>query len=165
VSYFRLSLYHYAGIIALIIALIPLAVFLNDYIEEFEYDRKSHLKGCGIPFKRLDRPFGIARTLQVYRAVRNYELEPVSIRNFAIPGVHTIRGSGLLSKMFFTIDPENIKTVLSTNFKDYYMGARYVGMHPLPGDGIFSLSGDGGSILDICLDLNLTETKSVVWIR
>jgi cytochrome P450 len=122
------------------IFLLPLLALLKDYYDEWRYDRKSAQSGCGVPLKRLNRPFGLTKTLAIYRAVRNFELDKSSVKNFHDPGAHTIRGSGLFSKVIFTIDPENIKTILSTNFKDYSMGKRYEGLHPLLGDGIFTLS-------------------------
>lgn len=42
-----------------------------------------------------------------------------------------------------TRDPENIKAILSTQFDDFYLGARSVFLRPLLGDGIFTLDGDG----------------------
>lgn len=40
-----------------------------------------------------------------------------------------------------TIDPENIKTVLATNFKDYGLGGRQKAFGPLLGHGIFTTDG------------------------
>jgi cytochrome P450 len=43
-----------------------------------------------------------------------------------------------------TIEPENIKTVLATNFKDFSLGKRrHDNFFPLLGDGIFTLDGAG----------------------
>ena len=40
-----------------------------------------------------------------------------------------------------TIDPENIKTVLATNFKDFGLGQRHEAFGPLLGHGIFTTDG------------------------
>ncbi|KAH8894340.1 cytochrome P450 [Thozetella sp. PMI_491] len=45
-------------------------------------------------------------------------------------------------KTIFTIDPENIKTVLAVNFKDYSHGERPAFMGPLLGRGIFVTDGE-----------------------
>ncbi|QSZ35999.1 hypothetical protein DSL72_007123 [Monilinia vaccinii-corymbosi] len=39
---------------------------------------------------------------------------------------------------FNTIEPENIKTLLAVNFKDYDLGARSIAFAPLLGEGIFT---------------------------
>lgn len=41
-------------------------------------------------------------------------------------------------QFFNTIEPENIKTLLAVNFKDYDLGARRVAFGPLLGEGIFT---------------------------
>ncbi|XXH04758.1 hypothetical protein Hte_011180 [Hypoxylon texense] len=42
---------------------------------------------------------------------------------------------------YITIDPENIETILSSQFDDYGLGARRVASFPLLGEGIFSQDG------------------------
>lgn len=42
---------------------------------------------------------------------------------------------------YFTTDPENIDTILSTKFDDYCLGSRPLGTYPLFGEGIFSQDG------------------------
>lgn len=42
---------------------------------------------------------------------------------------------------YFTTDPENIESILSTNFKDYVLGSRRLATFPLLGEGIFSQDG------------------------
>lgn len=42
---------------------------------------------------------------------------------------------------YITTDPENIETILSTQFDDYGLGARRVASFPLLGEGIFSQDG------------------------
>ncbi|KAK9364724.1 cytochrome P450 [Lipomyces kononenkoae] len=48
--------------------------------------------------------------------------------------------SRVLGEMIInTIDPENIKAVLATEFNDFDLGNRYEAFYPLLGDGIFTL--------------------------
>lgn len=42
---------------------------------------------------------------------------------------------------YFTTDPDNIETILSTNFEDYGLGTRRLAGFPLLGEGIFSQDG------------------------
>nr|P24458.1 RecName: Full=Cytochrome P450 52A3-B; Short=CYP52A3-B; AltName: Full=Alkane-inducible P450-ALK1-B; AltName: Full=CYPLIIA3 [Candida maltosa]AAC60531.1 n-alkane-inducible cytochrome P-450 [Candida maltosa]BAA02041.1 n-alkane-inducible cytochrome P-450 [Candida maltosa] len=50
--------------------------------------------------------------------------------------------AGML-KIVLTVDPENIKAVLATQFNDFALGARHAHFDPLLGDGIFTLDGEG----------------------
>lgn len=49
------------------------------------------------------------------------------------------------TKCIFTIEPENIKAVLATQFTDFSFGRRHEVFGPLLGDGIFTLDGAGWS--------------------
>ncbi|KAK9238923.1 cytochrome P450 [Lipomyces kononenkoae] len=52
----------------------------------------------------------------------------------------------LLGEMIInTIDPENIKAVLATQFNDFDLGNRYEAFYPLLGDGIFTLDHEAWS--------------------
>lgn len=42
-----------------------------------------------------------------------------------------------------TIDPENVKAILATQFKDFCLGIRHRALSPSIGDGIFTLDGEG----------------------
>jgi hypothetical protein len=44
-------------------------------------------------------------------------------------------------KLTTTIDPENVKAVLATNFQDFGLGHRLASMGPLLGRGIFTVDG------------------------
>ncbi len=45
------------------------------------------------------------------------------------------------SRSINTIDPENIEAILSTQFKDFGLGAREQNFRPLLGHGIFTQNG------------------------
>ncbi|KAI3403087.1 hypothetical protein KGF56_004147 [Candida oxycetoniae] len=53
-----------------------------------------------------------------------------------------LRVAGVM-KIMFTVDPENIKAVLATQFNDFGLGIRHAHFKPLLGDGIFTLDGAG----------------------
>lgn len=44
-----------------------------------------------------------------------------------------------------TIEPENLKALLATQFNDFRLGNRHREFYPLLGDGIFTLDGAGWS--------------------
>lgn len=46
-------------------------------------------------------------------------------------------------KIIFTIEPENIKALLATQFNDFALGSRHAHFKPLLGDGIFTLDSNG----------------------
>lgn len=46
-------------------------------------------------------------------------------------------------QILFTLDPENIKAVLATQFNDFVLGSRHSHFLPLLGDGIFTLDSHG----------------------
>lgn len=46
-------------------------------------------------------------------------------------------------KIIFTIEPENIKAMLATQFNDFALGSRHAHFKPLLGDGIFTLDSHG----------------------
>ncbi|KAB8294239.1 hypothetical protein EYC80_009671 [Monilinia laxa] len=54
---------------------------------------------------------------------------------------HTYVLSMMGYDFFNTIEPENIKTLLAVNFKDYNLGARSIAFTPLLGQGIFTTDG------------------------
>lgn len=46
-------------------------------------------------------------------------------------------------RMIFTLDPENYKAILASQFNDFALGSRHAHFAPLLGDGIFTLDSDG----------------------
>ncbi|KAG7195997.1 uncharacterized protein KQ657_000003 [Scheffersomyces spartinae] len=57
--------------------------------------------------------------------------------------VKTFQINVLTYQAYLTIDPENIKAVLATQFNDFALGSRYAVFSPLLGNGIFTLDGEG----------------------
>lgn len=101
--------------------------------------------GVKAPQTFWDVPFGIRSFLYVYKG---FELECFSQRiaerfngNAQLSG----RFQGLGMFAFWTVDPENIKTVLATHFKDFSLGTRHYHFQQLLGDGIFTLDSSGWS--------------------
>ncbi|KAJ5761620.1 hypothetical protein N7533_003659 [Penicillium manginii] len=92
-----------------------------------------------LPIKTLF--FGLDTIPATIRALRENRIiarTPEFYRRFG----NTHKVIGIVSKQITTIEPENIKTVLSLNFKDYRLGFRLPSFKPLLGEGIFDTDGD-----------------------
>lgn len=96
------------------------------------------------PVLNLTFPLGIPQFIQLIKAVRGYYLNK---RNLDVlmesPNVMTYRVQLLGRFSTMTTDPENIKAMLSTQFKEYGHDKRHAYFLPLFGDGIFTLDGKG----------------------
>ncbi|ANB12833.1 C-22 sterol desaturase [Sugiyamaella lignohabitans] len=131
-------------------------LLVREQIVEFQYKSKAKKYGCAPPLTILDRPFGFPSFLKLRKA--NSEdniffwaidyIESLTDK-YREPGVSkdvglwTTRHQTTFDMNILTVDPENIKSVLATNFKDYSLGIRYQQLLPLLGNGIFTLSGEG----------------------
>jgi len=56
-------------------------------------------------------------------------------------GSYTYTSTTISKDAIITADPENIKAILSTKFKDFCLGPRDAGFGPLIGKGIFTAEG------------------------
>lgn len=63
------------------------------------------------------------------------------------------------SEMFVTIDPENLKALLATQFNDFELGIRHAHFKPLLGDGIFTLDYEGWKHSRALLRPNFSREK------
>ena len=88
-----------------------------------------------------NRPFGIDRLEQIFRANNEHRLMELFLLHFRLWGT-TLEQVFLGIQGFDTIDPRNLEAMLSTNFQDWSMGARHKVMFPFFGDGIFTQEGD-----------------------
>ncbi|KAL3463005.1 n-alkane-inducible cytochrome P450 [Aspergillus heterothallicus] len=87
------------------------------------------------PFLGLDTIPGTIRALRQHTILeRTRELFRVHGNTFTV--------KELQRRAIVTIEPENIKTVLSLKFKDYGIGHRLEPFRPLLGEGIFDTDGD-----------------------
>ncbi|CUS07417.1 unnamed protein product [Tuber aestivum] len=102
---------------------------------------KSH--NC-LPPRRFPSPFlGLPNWVRLMRAAkRGNVLEHITDR-YPTYG-NTWKGRILIGTSIGTVEPENIKAILATNFKDFGLGPqRHANFYPLLGDGIFTLDGPG----------------------
>nr|P43083.1 RecName: Full=Cytochrome P450 52E1; AltName: Full=CYPLIIE1 [Starmerella apicola]CAA53811.1 cytochrome P450 [Starmerella apicola] len=109
----------------------------------FIYSPRAKKLGCAPPVIVFSFPLGLPALYKFATAMLHDNLlEYISIRIADMKvrtGFQTLAGQ----RWLVTLEPENIKTVLATSFKDYSLGFRYDIMYGLLGNGIFTLSGDG----------------------
>ncbi|KAH7067508.1 putative cytochrome P450 alkane hydroxylase [Paraphoma chrysanthemicola] len=87
------------------------------------------------PFLGLDLLPAILRTRKQHKILeRNCELFRSHGKTFRLQELHR--------RVILTVEPENIKTVLSLNFQDYGIGHRFAPFSPLLGEGIFDTDGE-----------------------
>lgn len=106
----------------------------------FEVRRFQKLHNCQPPIRapQSERIIGLSAFLKVLSFRRDHvSLEQTLKRGLEVGWTNTavILGQNLV----LTCDPENLKTVLATNFLDYGLGPRIHFMGPLLGEGIFTL--------------------------
>ncbi|KAK9478772.1 cytochrome P450 [Lipomyces japonicus] len=90
--------------------------------------------------------FGLQNFLRMKRAMdRNENLDLLSSYFSEWTHSSTFRSRLVGAEFFNTIDPENIKAILSTKFADFDLGLRHDAFYPLLGDGIFTLDNEGWS--------------------
>lgn len=120
------------------------SVFLFDELLRLKYIIAAKRHGAkALPVIRLSRPLGLRNLSESIKALREFRILELMHER-----VQSMRSKTFLVEMagrmvVATMEPENIKTVLATSFKDYSLGRRHEGLGYFLGDGIFTLSGEG----------------------
>jgi cytochrome P450 len=122
---------------------LPVIILIVEYINELRYVRKNKALGCEPPSSFGAFPLGIPVLVKFFKAHMDSNLNQFCREKFDDFGVRTVRVQTLTRKLTATIDPENLKAILATQFKEFDLGLRYYQFQPLMGDGIFTLSGSG----------------------
>lgn len=100
--------------------------------------------GCKPALVRQHRlPFGIDIVKRSAEAMDNHVLQSDDVAVYEELGYHaTWRQTMLGTSIIVTVDPENIKAILATKFKDFELGHIRRGSYsPFIGDGIFTSDG------------------------
>ncbi|KAF7114779.1 hypothetical protein CNMCM5793_000318 [Aspergillus hiratsukae] len=99
--------------------------------------------GCQAVARSLNNdPFlGLDTIPGTIRALRQHRILERSCELFRVYG-NTFTLTELQKRAILTIEPENIKTILSLKFKDYGISHRLAPFKPLLGEGIFDTDGD-----------------------
>ncbi|ORY17101.1 putative cytochrome P450 alkane hydroxylase [Clohesyomyces aquaticus] len=116
-------------------------LILRNICTRIYYARLAHHHGCK-PARLLpqgERVLGLSLFKEQMKASMEARLLPLMVQRHRDNG-NTFKGSIMGREFITTIEPENIKAVLSTNFKDYKLG-REDALGPLLGRGIFTSDG------------------------
>ncbi|KAH8701058.1 putative cytochrome P450 alkane hydroxylase [Talaromyces proteolyticus] len=117
---------------------------LRSVFTKIQTRRKARALGC-LPAKDISKPFfGIGTYLELAKAAKEKRALEAARESFAVGG-HTFQRTILGLKALNTLEPENIKAILATQFSDFDLGARHRLFFPLLGNGIFTLDGAGWS--------------------
>ncbi|KAN0081841.1 Cytochrome P450 [Elaphomyces granulatus] len=107
-----------------------------------EIDAIARQHGClQPPMLQNQRPLGIDRLEQIFRANSESRLMELFLFHFRQTG-YTLQQVFLLTPAFGTVDPANLKAMLSLKFSDWDNGLRRAIAFPMFGDGIFTQDGD-----------------------
>ncbi|KAL2866907.1 cytochrome P450 [Aspergillus lucknowensis] len=112
--------------------------------QRIQRHRDAKKWGCQPPSTGDVGFWGISAFIRLRKAVRERRLvEFIAERydEFGSTFGQMVLGTAAIS----TVDPENVKAILATQFNDFCLGTRHREFFPLLGDGIFTLDGAGWS--------------------
>ena len=114
--------------------------FIRTFLLRRQFGRRH---GCQPIAKSATKdPFlGVDELRAGFRAMREHRILDEGVRRFRIYG-NTHFAKELFNGFIATIEPENIKAILSLNFHDYGIGHRLAAFGPLLGAGIFDTDGE-----------------------
>ncbi|EAW08546.1 cytochrome P450 [Aspergillus clavatus NRRL 1] len=129
---------------SLLLVAVLLAVYILSVLHrKWTQYRFARAHGCQPPVRLplKDPFFGLDLMLQAIRNSREHKSLERTVRRFDTYG-NTIATRRFATRMIFTREPQNVKTVLSLRFRDYGLGRRINTFGPLLGHGIFTTDGD-----------------------
>jgi cytochrome P450 len=97
--------------------------------------------GCQPGVDGYSGPLGLAFFVRIYSAAKKGRRLQLHGSLFQQYGVYTLKQHIPGRDILFTIEPENVKAILATQFNDFGMGHRLEMFDPLLGDGIFNADG------------------------
>lgn len=128
------SLFQIAALVAVILLL---SARIRRHLEVRAF-KKAHKCQPAVQIPQPERIIGLSAYKRLRRTRQEHIVLQETLRR-ALEFGRTNTAVVLGQKIVSTCDPENIKTVLATNFTDYGIGPRIHAMGPLLGKGIFTL--------------------------
>lgn len=124
----------------ILLAVLFLARQIVSYVSAARFKRKH---GCKSPprIPQFENIIGFEMFRVQAAAAKNKRILQTAKDRFDTYG-NTWDITVMGKKFINTIEPENIKTILATNFKDYGLGGRLAAFSPLLGEGIFTTGTD-----------------------
>lgn len=141
---------------ALILAITFIAVIVRRFLTRRQFARRH---GCQRVKAFHDQGFlGICGIRDSIRAARDHKALEQTSGYFRTYG-NTFATKVLRKRIVLTVEPENIKTILSIRFKDYGLGFRLKTFAPLLGKGIFTTDGDHWATSRALIRPNFTRSQ------
>jgi cytochrome P450 len=133
-------IFHPKVLILLLAALVSVAcISIRRFLARRQFAHKHGCKPVARSFGK-DPFLGLDTIRETIRALRQHKILERSVELFRIYG-NTFTIKELQKRAILTIEPENIKTILSLNFNDYGISHRLQPFKPLLGEGIFDTDG------------------------
>lgn len=107
---------------------------------KFRAEKGCYPVTCQLPLR--DPIFGIDFILDLIRLFKEKRFLSTFANQYYGKIGNTFSISRGTQQTIFTVEPENIKTVLAVNFKDFGLGFRLPLFSPVTGRGIFAVDGD-----------------------
>lgn len=117
---------------------------LQYFVSQHQHRRHAKALHCLPPPTGATAFFGTPAFLRLSKAVKEKRWIEYIADQYGLYG-NTFKQRIFSRTLISTIEPENIKAVLATQFKDFCLGSRHQEFYPLLGDGIFTLDGAGWS--------------------
>lgn len=111
---------------------------------EYSHRRRARALGCKPAYRRRGwLPLSVDQVYRAINALKENDFLNAEVRIYHEIGQKTtFQQSSLGNTFYMTTDPENIKAILATQFKDFGLGPiRYNVLEPLLGRGIFTSDG------------------------
>lgn len=115
--------------------------YIHRKIRIARYYKKFGLKD--VPNANTGRFFGLEQLKTMLTALKNGEVLEFFTNEILGYDYRTFGYSIVGVPLVMTVDPENVKALLATQFNDFALGSRHAHFKPLLGDGIFTLDGQG----------------------
>jgi len=113
-------------------------------VQRFYIDARIRKLGARAPVRKTYVPYGLDMAYEVITYAlkdKSYEMWVGMFEKWCGPGHYTIE-AGVGERVLLTAEPENIKAILATQFKDYGKGEQFrKDWHTFLGNGIFTTDG------------------------
>jgi cytochrome P450 len=139
-----MSSYSLTTVLALGLALASLSAVVYSQVRLYLARRKFQLEnGCKplqLRYPHKDPFLGLDNLIETIKAAKESRILERGLNNFRTIG-NTFGNKLFNQNLIATIEPQNIKTILSLRFKDFGIGNRESTLGPLLGRGIFTMDG------------------------
>ncbi|KAJ5101401.1 hypothetical protein NUU61_003623 [Penicillium alfredii] len=131
-------------VIPLLGALYATFVILRYLVQLHQHRQQAKSLHCQPAPAGSSNFFGIPAFFRLTKAVREKRWIDYLTDQYSLYG-NTFTQRFLARNLITSIEPENVKAILATQFQDFCLGTRHEQFYPLLGDGIFTLDGAGWS--------------------